>query len=184
MITSPYIRADGTVTTVPRSIHHAGTGVEEYGYLVLNTRDLTRIDQLVADELVSWWAGEYRFRLEGQAVLRDATLRPVDHAALLRELMTVRVLPAAAAVSTDATVSELLHQASERSAPEDVPSIDVLIDPLAVATTIAHLVDGPIRSHAALEDAVSARSESGERPPRANGATQTPHPRATAPADR
>lgn len=121
------------------------------------TSDLAKRGKLANDGLVPWWAGEHRFWLEGQAVLRDATLRPVDHAALLRDLLTARVLPAAAAVSADARVSELLHQVFEQSAPEDVPSIDVLIDPLAVATTIAH------------------RTPQGTDDRRREGRTQDPH---------
>lgn len=54
---SPYIDADGSVTLVPSSLHNAGTGVEELGDLVLNTRDITRLDDLVDDRLVEWWAG-------------------------------------------------------------------------------------------------------------------------------
>lgn len=163
--TSPYIRGDGSHTTTPRGMHHPGTGVDEPGYLVLSTRDITRIDRLVESELIEWWAGVYGYRLTGTAVLSDRPLKPVDVRIVIESLFRTHVIPAAIAASADAAQRSQLQTATVASPWPEVPDVDVLIDPLAVAILIAQLTDGPLTSRETLEDAVWARCERAEEIP-------------------
>lgn len=118
---SPYIDADGSVTLVPSSLHNAGTGVEELGDLVLNTRDITRLDDLVDDRLVEWWAGV------------AGVPEPLAERDSLVTLYSSAVLPAAVTASSDPDAVRALVGATEYSDPDSVPSIDVLIHPDVVS---------------------------------------------------
>lgn len=121
---SPYIDADGGISLVPSSLHNPGTGVEELGDLVLNTRDITRLDELIEDRLVEWWAG-----------VAGVPVTTADRGAL-GHLYASLVLPAASQVSTNPNEATSLELATEESHPDAVPDIDVLIHPDAVTRTL------------------------------------------------
>lgn len=127
---SPYIDADHRVTLVPSSLHNAGSGVDELGDLVLNTRGITRLDQLVEEGLMQWWAGVagVPMRLEENGVGERETLLM---------LFSLLALPAALAVEADAGRKSALQVADEGARPSDVPAVDVLIHPGAVKGVLA-----------------------------------------------
>lgn len=118
--TTPYVRLDGSVSSVPSSFHHAGTGVDEHGYLVLRPSDLNRVAELVEEGLIERWANESSGRSD---MLGRAFSRPAAEA-LLRTVLTAHVLPAAQA-----------H--ADRIGVADSSNLDVLVDP-DVVTRIAN----------------------------------------------
>lgn len=115
-----YVDADLEVSLVPSSLHTIGTGVDELGDLVLNTRDITRIEELAGDGLLGWWAGVAGY---------FADLSTSDEGGLLQSF-TLLALPAATQVQLDAETRLALSVVSD---PADVPAIDVLIHPDAVS---------------------------------------------------
>ena len=127
---SPYIDAAGNVTLVPRSLHNSGSGVDELGDLVLNTRDITRLDDLVDDCLVGWWTGV------------AGAPSSSDERESLRNLYSALVLPAAVHASADLDDVRALVGATEYSDPKEVPDVDVLIHPDAVARALGVAVAG------------------------------------------
>ncbi|TDL45287.1 hypothetical protein [Microbacterium oleivorans] len=117
--TTPYVRLDGSVSSVPSSFHNAGTGVDEHGYLVLRPSDLNRVADLVEDGLIERWANETSDRLD----MRGRVFSNTAAEGLLRTVLTAHVLPAAEA-----------H--AHRIGLTDPSDLDVLVDP-DVVTRIA-----------------------------------------------
>lgn len=155
---TPHIRADRTLALVPSALHNPGTGVDEGGDLVLSTRDITRIDELVQEGLMRWWAEAFRYRLSGEGVTA------VDERVALRTLLTRFVIPAAVALVTDKAVADALKAADETTDSDSVPDIEVLLDPMAIATTFAHVFDGPHTAYRRLRSAVWLRAGDRESP--------------------
>lgn len=117
----PCVNSKGSVTLVSSDFCNAGTGVEERGYLALNIRDITKLDDLVDDCLVEWWAGV------------AGVSEPLAERESLVTLYSSAVLPAAVSARADLDDVRALVGATEYSRPEEIPSIDVLIRPDTVS---------------------------------------------------